>query len=129
MPDLNVAEVDIDISKLNTKLVSESWSVDLQDYIIDLAWSPDASKLAAITVEGSVFLFNLQDKSDKINLIGQLTKERIHYLGDLMVQSSQQRDMMDSSRYGTAAMVNNCAHSRQVTHGLAKLLTALVAMF
>ena len=74
MPDLNVADVDIDISKLNTKLVSESWSVDLQDYIIDLAWSPDASKLAAITVEGSVFLFNLQDKSDKISLIGQHDK-------------------------------------------------------
>ena len=74
MPDLNVADVDIDISKLNTKLVSESWSVDLQDYIIDLAWSPDASKLAAITVEGSVFLFNVQDKSDKSNLIGQHDK-------------------------------------------------------
>ena len=41
---------DIDPSKLNKELLSESSRVALGDYIIDLAWSPDASKLGAVTV-------------------------------------------------------------------------------
>ena len=39
-------------------LLAESWWVALGDYIIDLAWSPDGSKLAAVTVEGAVFLID-----------------------------------------------------------------------
>ncbi|MEL6896694.1 MAG: WD40 repeat domain-containing protein [Planctomycetota bacterium] len=48
----------VDPSDLNNRLLVESWYVDLQDYIIDLAWSPDASKLAAVSVEGGVFLID-----------------------------------------------------------------------
>ena len=43
----------------------------LGDYVIDLAWSPDASKLAAVTVEGSVFLIDDQGDSAHFKLIGQ----------------------------------------------------------
>ncbi len=48
--------LDLDLSMLNKALLAESWYVALGDYIIDLAWAPKASKLAAVTVEGSVFL-------------------------------------------------------------------------
>lgn len=50
--------LDLDLSMLNQGLLQETWYVELEDYIIDLAWSPDASRLAVVTVEGSVFLID-----------------------------------------------------------------------
>ncbi len=46
------------------ELLAESRWVALGDYIIAIAWSPDASKLAAATVEGSVFLIG--DHGDSV---------------------------------------------------------------
>ena len=71
MLDVDILDVDIDIEKLNTELLTETWSVGLEDYIMDLAWSPDGSRLAATTVDGSVFV--LDDKSDPAGVkpIGQ----------------------------------------------------------
>ena len=55
--------LDIDLlSMMNEELLAESWSIELGDYIIDIAWSPEGSKLAAATVEGSVFL--IDDRGD-----------------------------------------------------------------
>jgi WD40 repeat protein len=51
--------------------LAESWYVALGDYIIDLAWSPDASKLAAVTVEGLVFLIDNHGGSAYFRLLGQ----------------------------------------------------------
>ena len=62
---------DIDLSLLNNGQITESWYVALGDYIIDLAWSPDASKIAAVTVEGSVFLIDDHGDSAHFTLIGQ----------------------------------------------------------
>lgn len=62
---------DVDLSTLETELLSESSRVALSDYIIEVAWSPDASKLGAVTVEGSVFLIDYHDNSARFNLIGQ----------------------------------------------------------
>lgn len=63
--------LDVDLSEVNRGLLAESWYVDLGDYIIDLAWSPDASKLAAVTVEGSVFLVDDRGDSAYFHRIGQ----------------------------------------------------------
>lgn len=63
--------LDIDLSMLNKRLLAESWYVALGDYIIDLAWSPDASKLAAVTVEGLVFLIDNHGGSAYFRLLGQ----------------------------------------------------------
>ena len=63
--------LDIDLSMLNKGLLAESWYVALGDYIIDLGWSPDASKLAAVTVEGSVFLIDNHGESAYFKLLGQ----------------------------------------------------------
>lgn len=63
--------LDIDLSMLNKRLLAESWYVALGDYIIDLAWSPDASKLAAVTVEGLVFLIDNHGESAYFRLLGQ----------------------------------------------------------
>ena len=63
--------LDVDLSKLNKGLLAELWYVALGDYIIDLAWSPDATKLAAVTVEGSVFVIDDHGDSAHFNLIGQ----------------------------------------------------------
>ncbi|MDA8018938.1 MAG: WD40 repeat domain-containing protein [Thermoanaerobaculia bacterium] len=62
---------DLDISMLSKGLLAESWHVALNDYIIDLAWCPDASKLAAATVEGSVFMIDDHGDSAHFELIGQ----------------------------------------------------------
>ena len=62
---------NIDHSKLNEELLSESSRVALGDYVIDLAWSPDASKLGVVTAEGSVFLIDDRDESVCFKLIGQ----------------------------------------------------------
>ena len=62
---------DLILSMMNEELLAESWYVELNDYIIDLAWSPDASKLAAATVEGSVFLINDHGDSAHFTCIGQ----------------------------------------------------------
>jgi WD40 repeat protein len=56
---------------LSKGLLAESWYVALGDYIIDLGWSPDASKLAAVTVEGSVFLIDNHGDSAFFKLLGQ----------------------------------------------------------
>ncbi|PWQ97505.1 WD40 repeat domain-containing protein [Leucothrix arctica] len=62
---------DIDLSEYDSELVSELWSIELDDYIIDLAISPDSNKLVAATVEGSVFLIDNQGDSAQSTLIGQ----------------------------------------------------------
>ena len=64
--------LDIDLlSMMNEELLAESWSIELGDYIIDIAWSPEGSKLAAATVEGSVFLIDDRGDSAHYELIGQ----------------------------------------------------------
>ena len=63
--------LDVDLSELNRGLLTESWYVELEDYIIDVAWSPMASKLAAVTVEGSVLLIDDQGDSARFRRIGQ----------------------------------------------------------
>ena len=63
--------LDVDFSKLRKEQLTESWYVDLNDYIIDLAWSPNGSMLAAITVEGSVFLIDDHGDMAQFRLIGQ----------------------------------------------------------
>jgi len=49
----------------NKGLLVESGQVTLSDYIIDLAWSPATSQLAAVTVEGSVYL--IEDHGDSVD--------------------------------------------------------------
>ena len=71
MLDVDMLDVDIDTSKLDTELLAESWFVELGDYIIDLAWSPDATRLAVATVEGSVFLLDNRTDSAELSPIGQ----------------------------------------------------------
>ncbi len=63
--------LDVDLSKLNKESLAESWYVDLKDYIIDLAWSPDGSKLAAITVEGAVIMINDHGEKADFKQVGQ----------------------------------------------------------
>ena len=63
--------LDVDLSELYRGLLTESWYVSLEDYIIDLAWSPDASKLAAVTVEGAVLLIDDKGDSAHFKQVGQ----------------------------------------------------------
>ena len=63
--------LDVDVSMMDEELLAESWSIELGDYIIDAAWSPDASRLAAAPVEGSVFLIQNHGDSADFELIGQ----------------------------------------------------------
>ncbi|MEM9826395.1 MAG: WD40 repeat domain-containing protein [Planctomycetota bacterium] len=50
--------------------MSESWYVDLADYVIDLQWSPSAARLAAVSVEGAVFLIEDLGDSATFKMIG-----------------------------------------------------------
>ncbi|MEE2729165.1 MAG: WD40 repeat domain-containing protein [Candidatus Latescibacterota bacterium] len=62
---------DVDFSKFNEELIAEFWQVTLEDYVIDVAWSPNRTRLAAVTVEGSVFLIEDQGDSAISTLLGQ----------------------------------------------------------
>ncbi|MCU0720722.1 MAG: WD40 repeat domain-containing protein [Pirellula sp.] len=57
--------LDLDLSHLYKASLVESWYVELNDFIIDLSWSPNQKQLAAITVEGAVFL--IEDHGDESN--------------------------------------------------------------
>lgn len=61
----------LDLVNLDKGPLLEKWSVALDDYVIDLAWSPAASKIAVITVDGSVFLIDDLVDSGQFKLIGQ----------------------------------------------------------
>lgn len=62
---------EVDGSMLNKESLTEIWTVALEDYIIDMAWSPDGTKLAAVTVEGAVFLLDPQQDSTSPKPIGR----------------------------------------------------------
>lgn len=62
---------ELDLSGLRDGLLTEAWYVESGDYIIDLAWSPDSCKLAAVTVEGSVLLIDNLGDSATFNVIGE----------------------------------------------------------
>ena len=62
---------DLDLSKLDKERLAESWYVDLKDYIIDLAWCPDGTALAAVTVEGAVLLINDHGDRAEFKQVGQ----------------------------------------------------------
>ena len=64
---------NIDHSFLNKESLTELRQAALEDYIIDLAWSPDGEKLAVVTVEGAVFLFENYGDTANYKLIGQHT--------------------------------------------------------
>ncbi|MEO1526783.1 MAG: WD40 repeat domain-containing protein [Planctomycetota bacterium] len=61
---------DVDPSRLRKGLLSEVWYVELTDYVIDMQWSPNAVRLAAVTVEGGVFLIEDIGDSATFKLIG-----------------------------------------------------------
>ena len=62
---------EIDLSNLEKECLVESWYVDLKDYVIDFAWSPTESRLAAITVEGAVIIIEDHGDSAEFRQIGQ----------------------------------------------------------
>ena len=63
--------LDLDLSMLKKGLFEESWHVAIDDYIIDLAWSPDGTKMAAATVDGQVFLIDDRGETAGFKLLGQ----------------------------------------------------------
>ena len=62
---------EVDFFKFSEELIAEFWQVTLEDYVIDVAWSPDRTRLAAVTVEGSVFLIEDQGDSARSKLLGR----------------------------------------------------------
>ena len=50
--------------------LQESWYVQLGDYIIDLEWSPEGDRIAAVTVDGSVFLITDHGESSSFVRVG-----------------------------------------------------------
>jgi WD40 repeat protein len=50
--------------------LTKHWAGQLDDYVIDLAWSPDGSQLAAASASGPITLFSAQDGSRRHELPG-----------------------------------------------------------
>ena len=50
--------------------LTKHWAGQLDDYVIDLAWSPDGSRLAAASAAGPVVLFSGADGGSRIDLPG-----------------------------------------------------------
>lgn len=60
----------VDVSKLKKDLIDECWYVALNEHVIDLAWSPDATKLVAATVDGRVVLIDNRGDSAFFRQVG-----------------------------------------------------------
>jgi WD40 repeat protein len=50
--------------------LTKHWAGQLDDYVIDLAWSPDGSRLAAASAAGPIALFSGADGSARVDLPG-----------------------------------------------------------
>jgi len=50
--------------------LTKHWAGQLDDYVIDLAWSPDGSRLAAASAAGPIALFSGADGATRIELPG-----------------------------------------------------------
>lgn len=50
--------------------LAKRWVAELDDYVIDLAWSPDGSVLAAASAAGGITLFSGRDGASLCQLIG-----------------------------------------------------------
>src|SRR4051812_25088302 len=50
--------------------LTKHWAATLDDYVIDLAWSPDGSQLAAASAAGAVSLFAAIDGARRHELSG-----------------------------------------------------------
>jgi WD40 repeat protein len=62
-------------SDLKPSNLRELWSVDVDEFVIDLAWSPTGQQLAFATIEGSLFLV------DDANSLGRLRELGMHQGG------------------------------------------------
>jgi len=60
----------LDTELFKKGLLAEQMSIELGGHIIELAWSPDGSKLATITVEGDVYLIHNHFHSVESKKIG-----------------------------------------------------------
>lgn len=49
----------------------ELWSLDVGDYVLDLAWSPQGDQLALVTVDGQVFLIHHADERGQLRPLGK----------------------------------------------------------
>ena len=54
-------------SLTQTARLQELNHVALEDYIIDFSWSPDSKKIAAVTVEGFVFLIKPEEEMKSVS--------------------------------------------------------------
>ena len=60
-----------DLATSNCRMqFTKHWAAVLEDYVIDLAWSPDATLLAAAAGSGAVSLFNAEDGTKRHDLPG-----------------------------------------------------------
>jgi WD40 repeat protein len=50
--------------------LAKHWAAELDDYVIDLAWSPDGTMLAAASAAGPVSLFAMDDGANRQELAG-----------------------------------------------------------
>ena len=62
---------NLDYSRLEKESLLELQRVTLDDFVIEVAWSPDGGKLAMLTVEGAVFLLDTHEPSAGCKLLGQ----------------------------------------------------------
>ena len=62
--------LNVDPSKLKRDTVQLQNEFVLNDYIIDLAWSPCSKQVAAVTVEGYVFLVDIEKRLKSCEPIG-----------------------------------------------------------
>ena len=111
---------DIDYSFLDDDLLIELSQLELDDYIIELAWSSNGENLAVITVEGKVFLINKYADITKYKLIGQHDKEAIQFHGGRMERNSQQLVMTEKSKYGMEFPAMKLSRLKLEIHGFLK---------
>ena len=73
----------------------------LNDYIIDLAWSPCSKQIAAVTVEGYVFLVDIEKRLKSCEPIGITKLDVILFHGTRTPHSFLQQAKIQKFQFGT----------------------------
>jgi WD40 repeat protein len=69
--------------------LSKHWAAELEDYVIDLAWSPDGALIAAASASGPIAIFSSEDGAKRHELPGHNPGTNVLAWGPALVSGGQ----------------------------------------
>ena len=112
--------LELNNPKIEKTSLNEASRINLNDYIIDLAWSPDGSRLAAASVEGDIFLIHTDSNILEYVKLGEHTGGANSLSCVMMVKNLQVLDKMDLLKFGMETQVKKYVSLKLAPLGLKK---------